>query len=61
MNLSVLYSYCNAYDITTVDVQLCDPEIIVLSLLIVFERFTKADERTAYSSAAQQNKMNESE
>lgn len=54
MNPSVLYSYCNAYDITTVDVQLCDPEI-------VFERFTKADERTAYSSAAQQNKMDESE
>lgn len=43
------------------DIQLCDPEIIVLSLLVIFERFTKADERTAYSSAAQPNKMDESE
>lgn len=38
-----------------------DPEIIVLSLLIILERFTKADEWTTYSSVAQQNKIDESE
>lgn len=41
---SVPYSYCNAYDVTIVDVQLCDPEIVVPSLLVILERFTKADE-----------------
>lgn len=58
---SVPYSYCNAYDVTVVDVQLYDPEIIVPSLLVILERFTKADERTTYSPVVQQDKTDESE
>lgn len=38
---SVLYARYNIYDITILDVQLCDPGIIVLNLLVILGRFTK--------------------